>query len=61
MTEQDVVKTYINGLVAEQGVQSEFNRNLATLRKLGEEAKMLSENEYAVFLLALTYYVQDVQ
>lgn len=61
MTEQDVVKTYINGLVVEQGVQSEFNRNLAQFRKLGDEAKATSEDEYAVFLLALTYYVQDVQ
>lgn len=61
MTEQDVVKTYISGLVAEQGVQSEFNRSLGLLRKLGEEAKAKSEDEFAVFLLALTYYVQDVQ
>lgn len=60
MTEQDVVKTYINGLVAEKGVQSEFNRHLAQMRKLGEAAKGVSEDEYAVFLLALTYYVQDV-
>ena len=60
MTEQDVVKTYINGLVAEQGVQSGFNRHLAQMRKLGEDAKGVSEDEYAVFLLALTYYVQDV-
>lgn len=61
MTGQGVVKTYINGLVAEQGVQSEFNRNLGLLRKLGEEAKEKSEEEFAVFLLALSYYVQDVQ
>ncbi len=59
MSNNSAIKTYITGLVVENGQQESFERQLAVLRDVAEKAKAVSEEEYATFILALSYVTAE--
>ena len=61
MTEQDVVKTYINGFVAENNIEGPFKRHLEELEAKYKGVQAVSDTEAAAFMLALAYFGADKQ
>ncbi|QHJ79751.1 MAG: hypothetical protein [Caudoviricetes sp.] len=61
MTQQSVVKTYIKGFVAENGIEGAFNRHLEELEVKYKGVQAVSDEEAAAFILALAYFGADKQ
>jgi hypothetical protein len=61
MTEQDVVKTYIKGFVAENGIEAHFNRHLEKLQAEYKGVQAVGDTEAAAFMLAIAYFGAENQ
>lgn len=61
MHQNDVVKTYIKGVVAEGSIETEFNNYLGLLTDIMNSAKQAGEGSEAAFYLALAYLGAECQ
>lgn len=59
-SENEMVKTHIRGMVAEQGVETEFFAEVEKIRNLYYAAKESGPEAEGTFILALSYVGMDI-
>lgn len=58
---EETAKLLIRGVVAEAGIEVQFNRHLEEFRQHYSGVKAVGEFEQAAYVLALSYFAAEIQ